>query len=238
MAARVSTTDRIHVALREAIVSGELASGSLHSIYQLAERFNVSRTPVRDAVLRLADTGMLQIERNHGVRVRGLKVDDVREVFEARLLLEVPAAAFAAAHVDDALIVGLRACLLELARAVEADDASQFVHGDRKLHAMLMAVSGNRRVSAMVESLRDATQASGVWTADRSRSLHQIHREHEPIIEAVVAGDVEGAARLMYDHLVETAKLLMRQVASTSGEVVPENWPGGLVPRESSFRRL
>jgi len=231
MAPRVSTTDRIHVALREAILSGDLASGSLHSIYQLAERFEVSRTPVRDAVLRLADAGMLEIERNHGVRVRGLKVNDVREVFEARLLLEVPAAAFAAAHADEALITGLRSCLLDCAAAAKADDEGRFKRSDRQLHTILMQAAGNDRISAMVESLRDATQAHGVWTADQSRTLLAIQHEHEPIVEAVAARNVDAAALLMYEHLVGTAVLLMQQVASISGEAIPEPWPGMLVSR-------
>ena len=84
---RTSTTDRVHALLREEIVSGKLTSGSLHSIYALATRYGVSRTPVRDAVLRLSDSGMVRIERNRGVRIRGLGVHDIREVFETRLLI-------------------------------------------------------------------------------------------------------------------------------------------------------
>jgi len=228
MTPKVTTTDRIHVAIREAILSGDLTSGSLHSIYQLAERFNVSRTPVRDAVLRLADAGMLDIERNRGVRVRGLKVDDIREIFETRLLLEVPAAAFAAENADEALKPGLHSCLDELSAAADADDVATFMHSDRKLHELILAASGNTRLFAMVASLRDATLAYGIWTADRSRSLHQIQHEHEPIVEAVTENDAKTAARLMHEHLVETAMLLMRQVSKVSGEPVPKHWPSGL----------
>lgn len=227
-------TDSIHVALREAVLSGELASGSLHSIYQLADRFNVSRTPVRDAVLRLADTGMLEIERNHGVRVRGLKVEDVREVFEARLLLEVPAAAFAAAQTNDTLVADLRMCLRNFAAAVASNDESESKRSDRQLHSIIIAATGNRRISAMVESLRDITQAHGVWTAGHSRTLLAIQHEHEPIVEAVAAGNAEAAAQLMHDHLVGTASLLMHQVATISGEEIPTPWPGALVLRRNT----
>lgn len=229
MTPKVTTTDRIHIAIREAILSGELASGSLHSIYQLADQFNVSRTPVRDAVLRLADAGMLEIERNRGVRVRGLKVDDIREIFEIRLLLEVPATALAATSADDALKSGLRACIVELAEAADADDAAKFMHSDRKLHELILAASRNSRLSATVKSLRDMTQAYGIWTADQSRSLRDIQHEHEPIVDAVAAQDTETAARLMHEHLVETATLLMEQVSKISGEPIPDNWPGGLI---------
>lgn len=234
MTPKVTTTDRIHIAIREAILSGELASGSLHSIYQLADRFNVSRTPVRDAVLRLADAGMLEIERNRGVRVRGLKVDDIREIFEIRLLLEVPAAALAATTADDELKSGLQACIVDLAAAADADDAAKFMHSDRRLHELILAASGNSRLSTTVKSLRDITQAYGIWTADRSRSLRQIQHEHEPIVEAVTAHDPETAARLMHEHLVETATLLMKQVSRVSGEPIPDHWPSGLVPGHTS----
>ncbi|MFI5426488.1 GntR family transcriptional regulator [Aeromicrobium sp. UC242_57] len=98
--ARISTTDRVFSSLRESIVSGEFPAGSLHSIYRLADLLEVSRTPVRDAVLRLADLGLVTIERNRGVRIRGVSVADVRAAFELRLMLEVPAAALAARHAD------------------------------------------------------------------------------------------------------------------------------------------
>lgn len=222
---RVSTTDRIHEALREGILSGELASGSLHSIYQLAERFGVSRTPVRDAVLRLADTGMLTIERNHGVRVRGLRVKDIRDVFDVRLLLEVPATARAAANATPELVAALQECLRSLEAAASASDFSSFMREDRHLHSLLMQAGGNERLAAIVESLRDATQARGVSTADHSRSLQQIQHEHVPIVDAVQRGDSDAAARVMSAHLIETGRLLMRQVAALSGEETPEGWP-------------
>ena len=98
MAARITTTDRVFASLRESILSGEFPAGSLHSIYRLADLLDVSRTPVREAVLRLADIGLVTIERNRGVRIRGVSVADVRAVFELRLMIEVPAAAYAAAH--------------------------------------------------------------------------------------------------------------------------------------------
>lgn len=79
MAGRISTTDRVHALLRDEIVTGALVSGSLHSIYGIADRLGVSRTPVRDAVLRLADAGMVSIERNRGVRIRGLGVQEIRD---------------------------------------------------------------------------------------------------------------------------------------------------------------
>ncbi|MEO6200355.1 MAG: GntR family transcriptional regulator [Cryobacterium sp.] len=225
MTIRISTTDRVHAALREEIITGALVSGSLHSIYEIADRLEVSRTPVRDAVLRLADAGMVSIERNRGVRIRGLGVADIREVFEARLLLEVPGAAHAAAHGSEELLNELDERITGLTEAATGHDAAEFIRRDRELHRAIVLSMGNRRLADMVETLRDATQAHGVSTIDRSRSIRDVQVEHVPIVDAIRARDPSAAARLMREHLTTTALLLMRQVAATTGEPVPSDWP-------------
>lgn len=229
MAERVSSADVIHEKLRAAIVTGELAAGSRHSIYQLAERFGVSRTPVRDAVLRLADAGMLSIERNRGVVVRGFSVDEIRQVFEMRLLLEVPAAAAAASAGSPSLIAELDGCLADLGAAAAASDSLAFADQDRRLHRLILGAGANERMLVTVEALRDATQVRGVSTAESLRTLEQIAGEHLPIVEAIRVGDSAGAAERMREHLVETGVLLMRQVAESTGESMPQPWPSVLV---------
>lgn len=228
MADAVSTTDRIHALLREEIITGALTGGSLHSIYGLAERLGVSRTPVRDAVLRLADAGMVTIERNRGVRIRRVNVHDVQEVFEARLLVEVPAAAHAARHGSDELLQELGDRVHALAGAVEEHDEGEFTRLDRQLHLAIMLSTGNGRLAEMVESLRDATQAQGISTIDRSRSIRDVQVEHVPIVDAIRARDAGAAAALMRDHLTATGLLLMGQVAAATGEPVPAQWPSSL----------
>lgn len=230
MTDRTSTTDRVHALLREEIITGALPGGSLHSIYEMAARLGVSRTPVRDAALRLADAGMVTIERNRGVRIRGLGVHDIREVFEMRLLMEVPAAARAATYGSDELLQDLDAHVHGLDGAVEQHDTAEFNRLDRELHRAIMLSSGNQRLVDLVESLRDATQAHGISTIDRSRSIRDVQVEHLPIVEAIRARDAEAAATLMRDHLTATALLLMRQVSETTGEPRPERWSSTLAP--------
>ncbi|MEO6943845.1 MAG: GntR family transcriptional regulator [Lacisediminihabitans sp.] len=235
MAGRISTTDRVHALLREEIITGSLVSGSLHSIYEIASRLGVSRTPVRDAVLRLADAGMVRIERNRGVRIRGLSVQDIREVFEARLLIEVPAAAHAAVHATDELLRELGDRVTSLNYAVESHNLAEFNRQDRELHCAIVCSTGNQRLAELVESLRDATHAHGVSTIGRSRSIREVHAEHSPIIDAIQARDAAEAARLMRKHLTTTGLLLMRQVATTAGEPPPLEWSSDLFPSENSL---
>ena len=227
MAVRTSTTERVLASLREAILTGTLAPGSLHSIYRLADEHGVSRTPVREAVLRLADAGLVTVERNRGVRVRGVTADDVREVFELRLVLEVPATAYAAQEADDAMVAGLRADLAAMREAADRDDAEAFEEHDRALHGRLHAALGNVRLAEEVLALRASIQARGASTHHRSRGLAEVLQEHVPVVEAVAARDPRAAAARMREHLVHTATLLMRQA---DGEDPDPGWADRLGP--------
>jgi DNA-binding GntR family transcriptional regulator len=223
----VSAHDRVLTELRRSIVSGELEAGSQHSIYQLAERFGVSRTPVREAVLKLADAGMLTVDRNRGIRIRGLSVSDIREIFDLRLLLEVPSAGFAARHSGPELVERLQAHLERMRESMTRDDHAGFAHHDRALHAEIISVSDNSRLTRQLNGLRDATQAMGASTMNQTRGLHQIELEHVPVIDAIARGDSDAASAAMREHLVETARILMRQIAAVTGEPIPEPWPLG-----------
>jgi len=219
--ARITTTDRVFASLRESIVTGEFPAGSLHSIYRLADLLEVSRTPVREAVLRLADIGLVTIERNRGVRIRGVTVADVRAVFELRLMIEVPAAAFAAARADAAQVDAIRSELEHMRRSAADDEEQRFTTHDRLLHQAVGAPMDNARLQAEVATLRDSIQARGATTIRRSRGMDELATEHAPIVEAIAAGDPATAAAAMERHLVNTATLLMEQVAGPD-DVDPE----------------
>jgi len=221
---RITATDRVFASLRESIVTGEFAPGSLHSIYRLADLLEVSRTPVREAVLRLADIGLVTIERNRGVRIRGVTVADVRAVFELRLMIEVPSAAYAAAHADAAEVGVMRAELDHMRRCAAVDDEPRFTTHDRLLHQAIGAALGNARLQVEVATLRDSIQARGVTTIRRSREMTELAGEHAPIVEAIATRDPVAAAAHMERHLVHTATLLMEQVAVPGVDFVDHQW--------------
>ncbi|MCW2830202.1 MAG: GntR family transcriptional regulator [Aeromicrobium sp.] len=222
--ARITATDRVFASLRESIVSGEFPAGSLHSIYRLADLLHVSRTPVREAVLRLADVGLVTVERNRGVRIRGVTVADVQDAFELRLLIEVPAAAYAAAHAGDAAVGAIRAELDHMRACAAADDEPQFTAHDRLLHQAIAGVMDNVRLQAEIATLRDSIQARGASTIRRSRGMRELTEEHAPIVDAIQTRDPRAAAEHMAAHLVHTASLLMRQVATEGVDVVDPGW--------------
>src|SRR3954470_12113349 len=149
---RLPQTEAVNVqvlgALRVAVVSGELAPGTLHSVQSLAVQLGVSRTPVREALIKLAQQGMVRFERNRGVRVLQTSLHDLEEVFALRLLLEVAATRRACQLMDAAGRRELRKVFGQMQRAAQADDEFRLWQYDRRFHQALVAGSGNTRLVA------------------------------------------------------------------------------------------
>jgi DNA-binding GntR family transcriptional regulator len=197
--------------VRASIIAGQLVSGELYSVADLAETLQVSRTPVREALIELATRGMVRFERNRGVRILGTSIHDLEEIFEIRLMLEVPAARRAAARMLPVEVKGLRSHLTAMERASDAGDVARLWVHDRQFHRALMIASGNRRLAEYVDTLRDMVLVRGVTTAGRARSLETIVAEHRAILDCVEAGDAEGTATALSAHIEQTARLLIAQ---------------------------
>ncbi|WP_134765582.1 GntR family transcriptional regulator [Nocardioides sp. 1609] len=199
-----SLTDAVITAVRDGVQDGELVPGATYSVYQLAALLGVSRSPVREAMLRLAEAGLVEIARNRGFRVVLPRARDVEEIFEIRLALE-PAAAGRAATLGCPEAAD---CLAVMAAAVDDDDAPAFWAADHALHRALLTRAGNTRAAAIVEQLRSTTALLGPPTTATGRTLREIHAEHAPIVAAVRAGDPLAAETAMRDHLEQTCRLL------------------------------
>ncbi|MCE3552442.1 GntR family transcriptional regulator [Pseudonocardia sp. RS11V-5] len=208
-----SVNAQVLASLRAAVISGELAPGSLHSVQNLATQLGVSRTPVREALIKLAQQGMVRFERNRGVRILLTSLHDLEEVFALRLLLEPPAVRRATTRLDGNQRRELRRMFAHMEKAARADDEFTMFEHDRRFHRVLLEASGNARLAAFVDGLRDMVLRRGVSTARASRSLDDIVAEHRAILDLIEAGDAEGAAKAMREHVRHTAELLIAQEA-------------------------
>jgi DNA-binding GntR family transcriptional regulator len=204
-------------ALRAAVITGELPAGTLHSVATLAGQLGVSRTPVREALIKLAQQGMVRFERNRGVRILQTSLHDLEEVFALRLLLEVPATRRAVRLLTPttqaATLRELRRVFAAMESAAAADDEFRMWEHDRRFHRVLLEASGNGRLAEYVDGLRDMVLRRGVSTAHQSRTLEGIVEEHRVVLERVLAGDADGAAEAMRVHILHTAELLVAQEA-------------------------
>ena len=211
IAADRSLTQRVRDAIRSAIVLGQLAPGSLHSVQRLADMLGVSRTPVREALIDLARQGMVRFERNRGVRILETSIHDLEEIFALRLLLEVPATYRAADQLHQGALRELRREFAAMERAAARGDEPTLMRHDRRFHSIILEMSGNRRLSEYVDHLRDLILTRGASTVGRSRGLDDVVAEHQAVLGRIEARDPEGAAAAMRAHLIETGKLLIDQ---------------------------
>jgi DNA-binding GntR family transcriptional regulator len=213
-----SLAERTIAAVRQGVRSGALVPGELYSVYRLAEDLGISRSPVREALLRLGETGMIRFERNRGFRVLVPTPHDIAEIFSIRLALEVPAVRRATVRAgnDDRGAVRLKYNEMELAAA--AGEAAAFELYDQQLHALLMDIEGNSRTREIINNLRDAVRLVDASTLVEDRSLTDVLIAHLPIVEAFEAGDAGQAARAMEQHLRETGHLLLHRQLVQRGE--------------------
>lgn len=195
-----SLRDKALRILRQGVVSGEIRQGELYSATALARRLRVSVSPVREAMLTLVNAGIMEAVRNRGFRVAELRPEDLDEIFEMRMLLEVPIAKELASH-D---LRGATDRIDELVRATEQTattrDVNAFLAADREFHLTLFELHGNRRLRDVVADLRDQTRLYGlIETA--THTLTAAAGEHRAIMEALLAGNGDRVSELLTVHL-------------------------------------
>lgn len=192
-------------ALRAQIVAGKLKPGELHSIGSVAEQLGVSVTPVREALLDLVREELVEIVRNRGFRVITLTDTDLDDLFEMRLLLEVPVVEKVARTKPD--MSTLRSLAAQTKSCAINGDMVGFVASDRDLHLGILELGGNPRLTKLVGLLRDQTRLYGLENISGSQSFLDSAEEHDQLLDLIGAGEASAAAALMRRHLRHTRGL-------------------------------
>jgi DNA-binding GntR family transcriptional regulator len=195
-----SVADRAYLALRQRILAGELPPDSRLHQEDLSRELGVSRTPVREALGRLAAEGLVELLPNRGARVAEVGSADMEAAYQARLILEPPAAGLAARNATaedlDAMreaIVAHRAHLGEIAAAFTAN---------RAFHLALVAASGNAHLTRFAESLWAGRVGLRVYEVQSDTAFIAVDADqHEAIADAVEAGDPALAERVTREHI-------------------------------------
>jgi DNA-binding GntR family transcriptional regulator len=203
--------EQVMEAVRTALDTGAMRTGVKYSVYQLAEALGISRTPVRDALLRLEEVGLIRFEARQGFRILLPDPREIADIFAIRLALELPASARAALVCDTSLSAQLHGRLELMGFAATTGDERAFAQHDQLLHDHILEAAGNMRARSIVRSLRESTRLLGATTADRTRSLRDINDEHLPVVTAIAANNPQDAQTAMRLHLTSTGRLLVAQ---------------------------
>ncbi|MGW1864623.1 GntR family transcriptional regulator [Streptomyces mauvecolor] len=191
-----SRTQFVLDAIRHAILAGALSPGQALVETELAAQFGVSKTPVREALKTLAGTGLVVMSQYKGVAVRRVDADMAREVYDVRLLLEPEAVRRTVARE-----VPLQAAEEALDRADRAEDGAERALANREFHGALYLPCGNPLLTRVLDEVRDqAALVSAVTWADQP-SWKREAAEHREILRLALAGDADGAAHALRDHI-------------------------------------
>lgn len=197
--ARQTVASQVADQLREEIQTGELAPGVKLRQADIAARFGVSITPVREAFNKLAGEGLVVIDQHRGAVVFWPTLSDFRECFEIRELLEAHAIAKAVPKLTDKHFAELDDLLEQMRNATEI---SGWVELNDRFHLTIYEASGEQRLLRLIASLRDASVAYlNMFAATRVRDRARLEDEHQGILDACRAGDVEAAVTAIKDHL-------------------------------------
>ncbi|MFF0386356.1 GntR family transcriptional regulator [Streptomyces sp. NPDC004286] len=192
-----SVRERVLAALRQDIIAGRLGPGDRLVERELAERYGVSRVPVREAIRALVGEGFVLFESARRTVVRRLTPDDVRELFELREALEVYAAGLAAARATPEALEELRELLAEAATATEAGDAEAITDVNTRFHDRILAMAGNGLLISVLEPVDGRLR----WLTRRNAEWPQLLAEHHELYEAIASGDPDRARAHALDHV-------------------------------------
>lgn len=196
-----STAALIARQLRQAIMYGQLAPGDQLSESELSAQFGVSRGPLREAMQRLVQEGLLRSERNRGLFVKALDEDDIRDVYTARTAIEGAAATKIIRGNDPAPVVELRNACARMKEAAQSKDMVSLSDADLHFHEVLVAQSGSPRLKRMHRTLIVETRMCMTALQDKYRMAADVVQEHEAIVDAVEARDEALALRRIDEHM-------------------------------------
>lgn len=206
----VSKAALVYDDLRTAIIDLRLKPGARVEKQEICRRLGVSRQPLAEAITRLADEQLVDVEPQKGTFVARIHLADVEEAAFVRRALEVATAYSVAAEMDDAALKRLERVLTYQAAALKTEDWDGFYGLDLRFHAMLFDRLGMRRVAAAVDSARAPLErARRLLVPTPGRSAATL-REHRAVHASLVGRDPETAARAMGRHLDEVMAEIRR----------------------------
>lgn len=209
--ARKTKKDVMVEVVREAILSGELEPGTRLLQEELAERFDVSPTPVREAIQQLVAEGVLSHSPYKGVQVAEVELADVHEIYLLRAVLEGLATQLAVPNLKISDLQRLRAIQTEIKNGVQRGDADPLRKLNYEFHMLIYNAAEAPQLLQFIKSLWIKAPWDTIYVLP-NRPASMID-EHQRVIDAIAQGDAEGAARYMREHIEIVQKGLIRYLS-------------------------
>lgn len=216
--ARQSTAELIADQLRSAIIYGVFAPGTQLGEAELAARFEVSRGPLREAMQRLVQEGLLRGERHRGLFVIDLDADDVRDIYLARLAIERASCQLIMSGNRGEAVARLAEAHHNLVTAARSRDRDAMSDADHAFHQTLVSCSGNSRLERMAQTLLVETRMCLAALQEHYPEPDELVNEHQVLVDAISDGDEKLLLRLIESHMLESIDRLAPAAPKRSAE--------------------
>jgi DNA-binding GntR family transcriptional regulator len=201
LAGRTSLREQVATSLRAAMVAGEMVPGVTYSAPALAERFGISATPVREAMLDLIKEGMVVAVPNKGFRIVEMSDADLDEMTELRQLLEIPTVGRLAETITPEQLAELQVIADRISAAAGDGDIVAYIEADRQFHLGLLSLAGNARLVDLIDQLRMHTRLYGLEELAAKGDLGVSADEHAELLASLASRDRGAAEAIMSKHL-------------------------------------
>lgn len=214
--ARVSLVERAYEEIRRRILDNEYQPAQQVLEHELAADLGMSRTPVREALVRLQNEGFVRLIPRHGMRVVPLSLADLRDMYEVLTALEMTAVErLVKLERSSEVLAPLEKALDDMDRALASGNVDSWVQADERFHRTLIELSGNARLAAMAFSVWEQGHRARMMTVRFRTSLQQSNQEHRALVDAIRRGDLDAARAEHSAHRGRTSREIVKLLEQT-----------------------
>jgi DNA-binding GntR family transcriptional regulator len=206
--------ERVYRFLKEAIVNCTMPPGSVINEDALIEKFGTSRTPIREALLRLQKEGFVEIFPHQGTFVSQISLKDIYEIHQFRLIIESQVIKISGRNLERSVLEQYRKFFVELEN--REFSIAEWVKADKDMHCYFVDASGNEYLRGIYSNTMDLIQRMRITTR-KMPHMKETNREHVAILDALLEGDEDRAAELMSIHITSSRDTVLELEAFFTG---------------------
>ncbi len=211
-----SMTSVVHGEIERSILDGELPPGTKLTEAMLVQRLGVSRGPIREAFRILAEAGLVRQEKNRGVFVRDLPIEEALEIFEVRAIIDEAVGRRLAAAATPEQLKLLRGLVERMEKLVKEQRIDDYHRLNLEFHDTLVLYAGNRKLTALYRRLINELSLLRRRNLSDARLLPASASEHRSILKAIAAQDPEAAGRALREHALDSMQRTERNHGAAS----------------------
>ncbi len=204
--------DHIFEELQQAIYSGKLKSGERLTEKKIAEELGVSRTPVREALYRLASSGLIKIIPHRGFIISRWSAKEIKDVMEIRIALEMLALRLTIQRISPKEIDELKTLLIEMKEAVKKEDITRASQLNTLFHDKIIIASKNKELSQVIEPIKNKIYHFRIISISSPNRLKKSFEEHKKILGAIINKDSELAQELIAQHIKNIGLIIKEKI--------------------------